>query len=222
MNSKYLLPLLLSLALLACIPKEPPPPLVEKAPFKLLVHFSSELPDPYYVTSGPFQSYQRFAVNDSFQRRLRAYAAAKSDPLASQALELSVHLISLQTSYDRLGSLPGSKGFSGVLMAGAGWRGGGPVADLDSFDRDPFDDLPEQITKTATLSAAVGISWPGQAEIRDTVVGRSVEVLERWDMGLGMYDYAPLIAEAQIATLREIDQLLHLALAREGPGDPHP
>ena len=222
MSTKYLLPLLLSLSLVACIPKDPPPPLVEKIPFKVLVHFTSDLSDPYYVLSGPFQTYQRFAINDAFQRRLMAYAAAKSDPLANRTLELTVHLTSLQTSYDRLGSLPGVERHPGVLLAGLGRSVDWPLVAFDSIDQDRFDDLPEQITKTATLFAEVGITLPGQAEIGEAIVGRSVQVLERWDMGLGMYDYYPLMVEAQTAVLRDIDRLLHRSLMHLQSGAPQP
>lgn len=221
MSTKYLLPLLLSLSLVACIPKEPPPPLAGKVPFKVLVHFSSDVPNTYYVLSGPFQSYQRFAFNAAFQRRLEDYASTKSDPLATQTLELSVHITSLQTSYDRLGTLPGGEGQPGVMLAGLGRSGGWPMADADS-PLERFDDLPEQITKTATLLAEVGLTLPGQSEFREAIVARSVQVLERWDMGLGTHDYQPLIVEVQNAALRDIDRVLHRALARELAGGPNP
>lgn len=199
--------LLLCLLLVACIAKEIPPPLEGTVPFKVLVHFSSDLPNPYYVLSGPFQSYQHFAVNESFQHRLEAYAEAKSDPRASQTLELTVHVTKLQTSYDRLGILPEGKR-PRVLLAGVGW----PLTAFDSIDQDHFDDLPEQITKTAALTAEVGITLPGQAEIRESIVGRSVQILERWDMDLGTYDYSPLIREVQTVVIRDIDRMLHRSL----------
>lgn len=214
MNAKYFLPLLLSVALIACIPKGPPPPLVEKVPFKVLVHFSSDLPNPYYVLSGPFQTYQRFAVNDAFQNRLEDYAAAKSAPQASQTLELTVHVTRLQTSYDRLGILPDVQPRPGVRVAAVGF----PLTAFDSIDQDRFDDLPEQITKTATLFAEVTITLPGQTGVREEIVGRSVQVLERWDMGLGTYDYYPLIVEAQTAAIREIDRVLQQALIHQKSG----
>lgn len=221
MNPRCFL-LLLSVALLACIPKELPPPLVDKIPFKVLLHFSSDLPNPYYVLSGPFQSYRSFAVNDAFQNRLETYAAAKSDPLATQTLELTVHVTSLQTSYDRLGILPEGERQPGVLVAGLGWRDNWLLSAFDSRHRDGDDDLPERITKTATLLAAVAIILPGQSEFREAIVARSVQVLERWDMGLGTHDYQPLLVEVQTAALRDIDRVLHRALARDPSGGPSP
>lgn len=215
MITRYFLSLLLSLALLACIPKEPSPPLVEKVPFKVLVHFSSQLPNPYYVLSGPFMSYQRFAVNDAFQNRLETYAAAKSDPLATQTLELSVHVISLQTSYDRLGGLPEGKRQPGVRLAGLGWRGDWPLSTLDSRDRDGDGDLPEQITKTATLQTQVTIKLPDRSHLQREIIGRSIQILEREDMGLMTHDYSPLIAEVQASAIDEIDRLLDQSLRQE-------
>ena len=112
-NIRCLLLLLLLLGGAAaggCIPKESPAPLVERVPYKILLHYSSELPHPDYVLSGPFQSYQRFVVNESFQRRLEIYAAAKSIPSATRTLELSVHVQELLTTCDRLGGLPEDQG----------------------------------------------------------------------------------------------------------------
>lgn len=212
MITRYFLSLLLSLALLACIPKEPSPPLVEKVPFKVLVHFSSQLPNPYYVLSGPFMSYQRFAVNDAFQNRLETYASAKSDPLATQTLELIVHVISLQTSYDRLGGLPEGKR---VRLAGLSWRGDWPLSTFDSRHRDDDGDLPEQITKTATLQTQVTIRLPDRSAVQREIIGRSIQVLEREDMGLMTHDYSSLIAEVQASAIVEIDRLLDQSLRQE-------
>lgn len=206
--------LLLAGTAVACIPKELPPPLVERVPYKILVHYSSDLPNPYYVLSGPFQSYQRFAFNDSFQRRLESYAAAKSNPSASQTLELTIHAKELLTTYDRIGILPEVRRPLRVAQAGILGRGNWPLSVFDSRTDGPFDDLPEQITKTATLRALVSITLPGRAEYREEITARSIHRLERQDMGLRTYDYDLLIAEVQTAAVRELDRLLLHALQR--------
>lgn len=215
-NMRFLMLLLLlgGAAAAGCIPKEIPPPLVERVPYKILVHYSSELPNPYYVLSGHFQSYQRFAVNESFQRRLEVYAAAKSTPSATQPLELSVHVQELLTTYDRLGVLPEERRPSRVAQAGILGRSHWPLSVFDSRSDGPFDHLPEQITKTATLRAQITIILPGRTDYREEITARSVHILERQDMGLRTYDYDLLIAEVQRTAVRELDRVLHQALQR--------
>lgn len=195
-----------------CIPKAIPPPLVERVPYRILLHYSSDLPNPYYVLSGPFQSYQGFAVNESFQRRLEAYLSAKSDPRAAQAIELLVHVTQIQTTYDRLGILPAPA--LPVRLAALGLAFGG--LGFDGLFGDQDDDRPQQITKTARLHAQVTIKLPDQSAMREEIIGRSIQILEREDMGLRTHDYSPLIAEVQTATIVEIDRLLDKALRQGG------
>lgn len=213
-NIRSLLPLLLLAGVAAggCIPKELPPPLVERVPYKILVHYSSDLPNPYYVLSGPFQSYQRFAVNQSFQRRLEDYAATKSTPSAAQTLELSVYVKELLTTYDRLGVLPTNPRPVKVAQAGFPGRGDWPLSAFDSHTRDSSGDLPEQITKTATLRLEISIDLAGVTLAAQSLAPRVVQILERHDMGLGTYDYIPVISGVQEQALAEIDGLLQRVL----------
>lgn len=210
-------PLLFCLLAAACSTGTPPAPSPEitRVPYRILLHYSSALPDPYYVLSGPFQSYQRFQVNASFQQRLEAYLSAKSDHGATQAIELGVHVIKLQTSYDRLGHLPTPTRPVRLAALGLGIGGRGPLSAFDGLFGDQDDDRPQQITKTARLHAQVTIKLPDQSALREEIIGRSIQILEREDMGLGTHDYSPLIAEIQAAAIGEIDRLLDLAL-RQG------
>ncbi len=195
-----------------CIPKQIPPPLVERVPYKILLHSSSALPDPYYVLSGPFQSYQRFQVNASFQQRLEAYLSTKSDPGASQTVELGVHIIKLQTSYDRLGHQPTPTRPVRLAALGLGIGGRMPLSAFDGLFGDQDDDRPQQITKTARLHAQITIKRPDQSTLREEIIGRSIQILEREDMGLRPHEYSSLIAEVQAAAIVEIDRLLDQAL----------
>jgi len=215
-NIRFLLLLLLlgGTAAVGCIPKESPPPLVERVPYKILVHYSSDLPNLYYVLSGPFQSYQRFAVNESFQRRLDFYAAAKSTPSASQTLELSIQVKKLLTTFDRIGILPEDRRPVRVAQADLLVRGDWPLSVFDSRSDGPYSDLPEQITKTATLRVQVTITLPGRTDYREEITGRAIHILERRDMGLRTYDYDLLIDEVQSTAVRELDRVLHQALQR--------
>lgn len=213
-NIRWLLLLLLlgGAAAGGCIPKAIPPPLVERVPYKILLHYSSDLPNPYYVLSGPFQSYGRFQVNAFFQDRLEAYLSDKSDPRAAQAIELLVHVTQLQTTYDRLGNLPAPVHPVRLAALGMGFGGlgfGGLIGDQD-------DDRPQQITKTAQLHAQVTIKLPDQSAKREEIIGRSIQILEREDMGLRTHDYSPLIAEVQAAAIDEIDRLLDQTLRQGG------
>lgn len=213
-NIRWLLLLLLlgGAAAGGCIPKEIPPPLVERVPYKILLHYSSDLANPYYVLSGPFQSYGRFAVNESFQRRLEVYAEAKSTTSAIQTLELTVHAKELLTTYDRLGGLPEERRPSRVAQAGLLGRGDWPLSVFNSRSDGPFDDLPEQITKTATLQLEISISLAGVPLTTQNLAPRIVQILERYDLGLGTYDYHPLISGVQEQALAEIDRLLQRVL----------
>ena len=213
-NIRWLLLLLLlgGAAAGGCIPKEIPPPLVERVPYKILLHYSSDLPNPYYVLSGPFQSYGRFAVNESFQRRLEAYLSDKSDPRAAQVIELLVHVTKIQTTYDRLGNLPAPARSVRLAALGLGFGGLG----FDGLFGDQDGDRPQQITKTARLHAQVTIKLPDQSSLREEIVGRSIQILEPEDMGLRTHDYSPLIADIQAAAIVEIDRLLDQALRQGG------
>lgn len=192
----------------ACLPAAAPPPLVERIPYRVVLHYGSDIPNPYYVLSGPFQSYARFAFNEQFQRRLEAYARAKSDPQASRTIDLRVQATGLQTTYDRLGALQGSM----PRLAGVGWPGDWPLSAFDSRAQDRFDDLPEQITKTATLQLRIDIDSAGTNLLSQTLASRVVQNLQRHDMGLGTYDYQPLISGVQEQALIEIDDLLQRSL----------
>lgn len=194
-----------------------PSPEVTRVPYRILLHYSSALPDPYYVLSGPFRSYRRFAVNESLQHRLETYLIAKSDPHAGQTLEVTVHVISLQTTYDQIGNNPHQMRPARLVAA---WHGSSGQAPLTAFDSD-FDgwddDRPEQIIKTASMQAQVTVTTPDlPTSLQELVTGKVVDILERQDMGLWTYDYDNLIAQVQLATIHEIDQVINRALQQRG------
>ena len=67
------------------------------------VQFSSGVSDPYYVLSGPAESYQAFQFNAMFGEALDRYAAAKSGP-GEAGLALFVRLEDLTTAYRQVGA----------------------------------------------------------------------------------------------------------------------
>lgn len=79
---------------------------------------------------------------------------------------------------------------------------------FDAHNRDRFDALPEQITKTATLQLGISIGLAGVTLPSQTLAPRAVQILERYDMGLGTYVDHPLISGVQAQALAEIDSLL--------------
>ncbi len=174
---------------------------VSPIPYRVQLAFESELPDPFPVTAGPISSYRRVRFNDRARSALQAYAAAKSAPDARQTLELAVRLTGLETRYDQLGARGPRPEPVQVAMLGRGplgfmaWEGG-------------QQSLPDEIHKTAVLTAAVRIAAPGRDAVDQTVTVERTEVL-RWEEYDGSeYDYRPVLDRVVADLVGRVDALV--------------
>ncbi len=179
----------------------PPKEAVVPVPYRVQLAFGSEIPDPFPVTAGPISSYRRVRFNDRARSALAAYAAAKSAPDARQTLELAVRLTGLETRYDQLGARAPRAEPVQVAMLGLGrlafegWEGG-------------QQSLPEEIHKTAVLTASVRISAPGRDAVDQTVTVERTEVL-RWEEYDGSeYDFRSVLDRVVADLVGRVDALV--------------
>jgi hypothetical protein len=193
-------------------------PVAKQVAGKVEVRFSSAIADPYYVLSGPVESYESFHFNGMFRGALERYAAAKSGP-GEGLVKLVVHLERLSTGYRQLGAgLPPA----GAPLARAGRLqlasadAGAPLGLISQFRDDGGDwSFPEEITKSAALGFAVEVQSAGSAPSRESL-SVSADVTVTWDdldpwgpqWSAKAYAYGPVLEAVTRNAIRRIDALL--------------
>ncbi len=186
----------------------PPPP---RTPYAIDLVYSSELTDPYYVMSGPGESYARYSITAQFQALLESQRVQLSDPASERSATLAVHLSELTTRYRRLGGSPPPAAPRGPRYAlpGAGprvvlasWQAGGPGHMLDREGGDA--DIPAEIRKGATLIATVELSGDGVPPLRQTVTAEVDDLITRWEFDpRDAYSYTDILDNTlRVATAR--------------------
>ena len=133
---------------------------VPQYPYQLSLDFHSTLPDPYYVLSGPAQTYDRFPVNERFAQLLRERLARQSQPGAERNAVLAVYVEALHTSFDEIGLGPKS-GNIRLAMNETAMADAGPEM-VGDMDRDGDFNLPEETIKQATMELRLVLSSAGR------------------------------------------------------------
>ncbi|MEW6489042.1 MAG: hypothetical protein AB1578_14140 [Thermodesulfobacteriota bacterium] len=196
------------------------------APVPVEARLTSALSDPYYVLTGPVETYRGYRLERRFGRLLEAYARRKSGA-GSPPLVLTVHLESLTTGYHQIGRRDRERRYRAalprtspeLLLASAGGPEGS-LARLRRFgglDRDGGDlSIPYEITKRAVLTAVVAVTSGGDTLARETVTREAVEVISWEDYDRWAYDYGGVLEGAFRQVLAEADRLVDDAVAVRG------
>ena len=188
-------------------PQAPPP---EPVPYRLELDFASELPDPYYVTAGRFDSYARFPVNAMLQQRLGAQLERRQTAAAKDSVRVQVRVVSLQMTYDEIGR----NSQKPVQLAYRPMQADVPLVALPDHDGNGTD-IPEETVKTARLEMVVTIG-SGSGEVVRELTARYREVV-RFDDSWARWpqDYATfnrVVSGIVVATVDEVDALLTAVL----------
>lgn len=197
------------------------------APVPVEARLTSALSDPYYVLTGPVETYRGYRLERRFGRLLESYARRKSGT-GSSPLVLTVHLESLTTGYHQIGGRDRERRYRTalprtgpeLLLASASGPEGSLVR-LRRFggrDRDNGGpSIPYEITKRAVLTAVVAVATAGDSLARDTVTREAVEVISWDDYDRWAYDYGRVLEGAFMKVLAEADRLVDDAVAKRGP-----
>jgi len=148
----------LTLFLASCAPTVvQPQPETGVLPVRLELAFHSELPDLYYVLSGPAYTYGRFRVNEDFAGYLRQQLRAVSASGESPEARIAVELLSLTTDFNEIGAGPPAVHPGRLAMATdpSRIRALQAVADIES---DGDFNLPETTIKQAAMTFRVKLS----------------------------------------------------------------
>jgi len=195
---------------------------VRRAPVAVAGRATSSLPEPYYVLSGPAETYRAHRVVERFAGIFAYYVARKSGP-GKPGIEVVVNLDALVTGYREVGGMMPAGGVrragraeaEGVQVAAAGRLAGwGPLGRFGDFARDRGGlSIPYEITKRATLTATVEVSSAGRRFARETVKAEAEEVIRWEDYDPWAYDYATVLYAALGKALGEVDRVVDAALA---------
>jgi hypothetical protein len=182
--------------------QEPPvvPASVSASTYVLELRFSSDVPNDYYVFSGPAESYDRFRVNDRLRAALEEYGRRKSGSAGTQTAEVRVHLISVKTRYHQLGA---------SLRPGRLPR----VALADFRMRQEDLSIPREITKEVDLTASVEVVEGGRTLRKETFTVTTSETIERDYYDRWAYDYSGVIRGALRRAIEAVDRVVTEALA---------
>ena len=195
---------LIGLSLTACgaglreaplVPATTPP-----APFVLNQQFSSDVPDDYYVFTGPAQSYDRFRVNERLRGALEEYARRKTGPAGTETAIVRVHLVSVKTRYDQLGASLRPRRLPGLALA-----------DFDSYQEDVS--IPIEITKEVDLTASVEVLVGDRSLRKETFTVTSSETIDRDHYDRWAYGYSGVFNEALRLALKSVDRVVTEVLA---------
>lgn len=167
----------------------------------LTLEFTSALADPFPVTSGPTESYGRYAVASQFLARLSPQVERLSSPSSARRVTLSVHLVELDTRYHRLGRLP----LLGPPYATYRRVGVRPASFSAGWENEWDADIPAEIRKGVTLVVALGLSGDGIAPLQTTLtIARDTIVEGREFDPDHAYLYTDLLDQTLRAAVAEI------------------
>jgi hypothetical protein len=177
---------------------EPLPPL----PYRITLEFTSAIPDPYYVLSGPSESYLRVPFNSWAKGALLRRLAVRSAGVGAPEVTLRVHLVSLQTSYREVGSGPGggvplSSGLIGpLLLVGDDLEGG------------DGRHIPTEIHKGARLEAELRLDREGRSLVRKNLTPEVRETVYWEDFNDWSYDYGDVLRQVIGRLVKDVDDAL--------------
>jgi hypothetical protein len=156
----------------------------------LNVEFSSDVPERYYVVTGPAQSYESLRFNDDFRAALEEYARRKSAP-GGRPATLRVHLLGVSTSYKEIGAPMGDGRHARVSFL------------MRELTGDPS--APEELTKGVTvvfrLSLETAEGGRGARDLRADVT----EVIDRYHFDRWSYDYSEVLDAAIRKSVETVD-----------------
>jgi len=176
----------------------------------LTLKLTSALADPYPVTSGPAESYGRYAVADQFRALLAPQVTRLSSPSSPRRATLSVHLAELNTRYHRLGGRLPSPPFLGRPYA-AHRRVGVRQATVSPAGADAWDaDIPAEIRKGVSLVVELGLSGDGIEPLQTTLTIERDTVVDRREFDPNhAYLYTDLLVQTLRAAVSEITLWVH-------------
>jgi len=207
----------------------PASPAVEQLGGRVAVQLSSAIAEPYYVLSGPAESYAAFPFNAMFREALDRYVAAKSGPGAA-GVTLVIHLEALTTGYQQLGAglLPERERWAAaepIRLASAGVEvARGPFGGLSDFDREGGDwSFPAEIYKSATLQFTAEVRSAEGPAVREVLSAKS-DVTVTWDdwdpwgpqWALRAYDYGPVLQQVIRNAMVRVDAFVDQAVQGAG------
>lgn len=194
-----------------------PVPAVQRGPAVLNVQLKSAVAEPYYVLSGPSETYRAYRVNKRFQRHLYEYAAQKS-ATDGPSLDLTVTLEALSTGYHQIGGTEQG----GNRRVASRWRGApvqvaaagsltrlGILGRFGGFDRDGNGlSIPYEITKRAAVTATVEVAASGRTLARETATADAEEIVRWEDFDAWTYDYSTVFETAFRGVVAEVDRVV--------------
>ena len=191
-----------------------PLPSPARTPFDLTLEYTSELNDPYYVTSGPAESYARYPISAQFRALIERQTAALSTPGSPRRATLSVRVTTLTTRYDQLGAAPTPHPPTGPRYGSMQQHPTVvPATFLAEYQMDGNSNIPEEIRKGATLTAAVELHGDGFAPVQQTVRAVHDDVIVRWDYSpLWAYNYTEVLDLTLRAATAEITAVVQATL----------
>jgi len=202
----------------ACAPTRIAEPTVSGTlPARLELVFASQLPDPYYVLSGPAFTYGRFRVNAEFSDFLRDRLRSAAPPGSTRSGTLKVEVLSLDTGFDEVGlrSPAGPPRQLAWLENPEASAGGLQIADDQEMDGDL--NLPETTIKQATMVLRVQLSEAGKVLVDEKL---QASFTERYDwyfdhpamQNWARYDYHSVFKGLYRQAWRELYELLERGL----------
>jgi len=201
----------------ACAPTGITEPTVSgPLPARLELAFASQLPDPYYVLSGPAYTYGRFRVNAEFRDYLRDRLQLAAPPGSTRTGTLKVEVLSLDTGFDEVG-LRSPSGPPRQLA----WLGNpeSSAGGLQIADREMDGDLnlPETTIKQATMVLRVQLTEAGKVLIDEQLQSSFTErydwyfdqpAMQNW----ARYDYRAVFQGLYRQAWRQLYELLERRL----------
>lgn len=172
---------------------------------RLELRFSSEVPDAYYVMSGPAQSYRRHRVNDDLRKALEAYAARASG--SGEAVGIHVNLKAVKTSFKQEGALPPKKTPKFAENASAG-----PIILAATGASNSNIEIPQLVRKGVVLVLEADVYRSGREPKRLSWESSATDEITRETFDLFAYNYQNVIETAIRNAVTDLDRLLRDAL----------
>lgn len=185
----------------AQVPAGPP------LPYHFTLNFGSKIADPYYVLSGPIESYRRFPFNRWAKSALQTRLAALSGDPSGPAVNVDLRLLELKTGYSQVGD--------GPTLADPRYGGIGRLPLLAGDDMDSGDGpyIPSEIHKSVDLKADLTVSRDGRELLHKPLEIHIKTVIYWRDFDAWSYDYGHILNLAIHRLSRDVEDNLRQTLA---------